>query len=341
MQIMKKLLLKNTLLAAVIFVTLISILCLIAYYNTTSLRRYLEKSQKINADLLVIEAWLPDSEIDTVIKEILKSNYNNVVTTGIESEELDFCQVSMNGYLIFYPDSNLKSRIESKHHKIEVVARSEMSGKYCSHFNLYVNDSLVADYNADEEARRYSIDWFGKLNDIDSLAVQFTNDYFDESGDRNLYVKEFIIDNEFIIPYQFNSVYDIGSPGGNNKIINNFRSHPERLRNKLIDSGIDPSKIFAVTGKRTKINRTLNGALAFNKWLNASNISFTGINIITMSTHSRRTWLTYKRVVDNSSEIGIIPISATSEKISDRSNRIESINEILSLIYYWVILLPY
>ena len=338
---MKKITLKNSLPSTMIFVALLSVLCLILCIKSTSLRRYLEKSQKVNADLLVIEAWLPDDEIAIVKKEILQSSYDYIVTTGIESEELDFCQVAMNGYLIFYPDFSLESESESKLHMIDVVARSEMSGIYCSHFNLYINDSLVADFNADEMTRKYSVEWFGNLNEIDSLAVQFTNDYFDETGDRNLYVKEFIIDSEFIIPYQFNSVYDIGNPGGNNKIINDFKSHPERLRNKLIASGIDPSKVFAVTGKRTNINRTLNGALAFQKWLEKTNISITGINIITMSIHARRTWLTYKRVIDNSSDIGIIPLPATSEMLRDRLSRIETIAETLSLIYYWIILLPY
>lgn len=324
-----------------IFLVLLGPLFLFLNINSTVLSRYLEKSQKVNADLLIIEAWLPDLALELVKNEILTNSYDYIVTTGIESAELDFFMVAMNGYLIFYPSFSSKNTTESTRHVIEVVARSKMGGKYRSHFNLFVNDSLIAEFNADEKPRRYRAEWFGKINKIDSLMVQFTNDYFDESGDRNLYIKEFIIDNVLIIPYQFNSLFDIGILGGKDRIRNDYRSHPEMVRNKLIASGIESSKIFAVTGKRTKINRTLIGALAFRKWLNASGKNITGINIATMGIHARRTWLTYKRVIDNDNDIGIISLPESDEVIVKGSNRLPAITESFDLIYYWIILLPY
>ena len=65
-----------------------------------------------------------------------------------------------------------------------------MGGKYCSHFKFYVNDSLLIDFNADEKPRKYKVIWNKSLAEIDSLMIEFTNDYFDDQGDRNLYIKE-------------------------------------------------------------------------------------------------------------------------------------------------------
>lgn len=317
---------------------LIGVFFLILYVSSSSLGSFLGKSHKEKANLLIVEAWLPVTAIDLIKNEIINNSYDFVITTGIQSEELDFCMVPMNGYLIFYPKTVSINEVESRQHKIGVIARSEMGGIYSSHFNVFINDSLVADFNADEETRNFEVEWFGKPNEFDSLMVQFTNDYFDDSGDRNLYIKEIIIDNEMVIPYQFNSVYDVGSLGGNNRIINDFRSHSELMRNNLINYGIDPQKIIAVTGKRTKVNRTLNGALAFRRWLKTSDSDVAGINIVTLGIHARRTWLTYRKVLNNVCPVGVIPIPVTHDIKGNTSDRLAVIAETIALIYYWIIL---
>lgn len=327
----------------VVLITLILIFSIytILQINRLSLRSYLEKSQKVDANLLIIEAWLPDLAIDLATSEIHKDSYDFIVTTGIESSELEFCMVAMNGYLIFYPEPYLKTKEENDHHNIEIVAHSEMGGKYRAHFNVFINDSLIADFNADKKAGRFGMAWNKPLGEIDSIMVQFTNDMVDDFGDANLYVKEIIIDNEIIIPYQFNSVFDIGSLGGEDRIKNDYKSHPEIIRNKLIASGIDPYKIIAVTGKKTNINRTLTGALAFRNWLKASGQKVTGVNIITMGIHARRTWITYKELLGKSYKIGIISLPDIENQTSKRSIFLETITEILDLMYYRIILLPY
>ncbi len=71
--------------------------------------------------------------------------------------------VAMNGYLIFYPGPILENEDESSHIRLKYVAHSKMGGKYNAHFNLYVNDSLIADFSADEKPGKYGIHWKGSL----------------------------------------------------------------------------------------------------------------------------------------------------------------------------------
>ena len=333
---MKKLL-KTVL--AILVLSCISLSALFIFRD--GLRSYLEKSDKANANMLIIESWLPDPAVDLAMNEIKTGGYDFVVTTGIQSSELDFCMVAENGYLIFYPGFKTDLENENNSHIIEIVARSKMGGKYCSDFNLYINDSLITDFTADEKPRKYGVMWASPLSEIDSIMVQFTNDYLDESGDRNLYVKEIVIDNEHIIQYQFNSVFDIGKIGGNNRIVNDYRSHPEILRNRLIKNGLDSLKVVAVTGGKTKINRTLTGALAFRDWLRKSGYQVSGVNIITMSIHARRTWITYKKVLDKSIETGIISLPNFESPDKKRSELSDTIIEFLDLIYYRIILILY
>ena len=322
-------------------VILISGLLIIFIVRNISDPVYLAKNHPIDANLLVIEGWLPDSIIDKAYIESQNKSYELLITTGIKTSELDYCMVAMNGYLIFYPGTMFAGDSAKRSHAIEVLAHSKMSGKYNSHFSIFVNDSLIKDFSADKKKRKYRINWEGSLNEIDSLMIKFDNDLFDEYGDRNLYVKEIIVDNAVTIPYQFNSVVDFGTLDGKNKIINNFITQPEVTRNKLIEKGVDPLKIIAVTGKRTWFNRTLESALAFRKWTKTSCYNVTGINIVSQGIHARRTWMTYKKVMDKSYKIGIISLQDSENSRSKRSKNLAIITETLDLIYYWIILLPY
>ncbi|MDP4222852.1 MAG: carbohydrate-binding domain-containing protein [Bacteroidota bacterium] len=316
-----------------------SILLLLIEIRNGNLLHWLEPTRPVNANILIIEGWLPDRALELAKTEVQKKDYELIVPTGIQSAELDFCMIAMNGYLIFYPDQRYIFHKETGRHKIEVVARSKMKGeKYKSHFNFFVNDSIAGDYSADEIPRKYAVSWNRPLNELDSISVQFTNDYVDKYGDRNLYVSEMIIDNEIVIPYNFNSVFDPGSLGGKDRIINNYVSHPEIIRKKLIESGFDPSRIIAVTGKKTNINRTLAGAVAFRDWLKLSGYKAEGVNIVTMGIHARRTWLTYRKVLGRSVQTGIIALPNTETIEPDNQSFKSVFAEFMDLIYYHIIL---
>ena len=69
--------------------------------------------------MLIIESWLPDSAIAMSKNEIHKHGYDFIVTTGIESSELEFCMVAMNGYLIFYPKFKSGTRGETWNHPLK------------------------------------------------------------------------------------------------------------------------------------------------------------------------------------------------------------------------------
>ena len=302
---------------------------------------FLSKTNTVDANILVLEGWLPEFSIEKTYDEFVKNDYNLIVTTGLKSRSLDYCLMAMNGYLIFYPNSEFRKNKERKNHLIEIVAHSKMSGNYCSHFNFFINDSLVADFNADTKEGKYLVSWTGSLEKIDSLIVQFDNDYVDSGGDRNLLVKEIIIDNKIVIPYQFNSVYDIGSLDGKNRIFNNYESHAELARNNLVYFGIDSASVMAAIGKKTEINRTLASALAFRRWLKSYDGKVEGINIISFGIHSRRTYLTFKSVLDKSIRIGIISLPESDDPSFKKFDFTYILGEVLSLIYYWVILIPF
>ena len=300
---------------------------------------FLSKSSEVNADILIVEGWLPDYSLDMAYKEYRNHGYKYIITTGMKSVTPYF-NVSSNGYLIFYPHLFISAIQESVNHTIEVDAYSQMGGENKAHFNLYINDSLAAGFFAEKRKKKYEINWCGKLQSIDSISIKFDNDSWGDFGDRNLLVKNICIDRKITIPYLNNSAYAIINSNGLKRIRNSVISDAEIAKERMIALGIDSSKISAVSAERVSINRTLTNALALRSWLDKTDITVKGINIISLGPHARRTWMTYNKILDEKYKIGII--SLPDDKASYSKGRIlRTLRETLGIIYYWFILLPY
>ncbi len=301
---------------------------------------YLSKSEQVSANILIVEGWLSYQTLESALNEFRKKEYEYIITTGLKSTTAYYV-VSMDGYLIFYPKNKLTAFTKPGNHQIAVKAYSELDGVNSAHFNLWINDSLVSDYFAGKHKRNYAVSWEGALSAIDSVMIQFDNDLMGKFGDRNLFVKEIIIDHKIIIPFLNYSVYEISKQDGNQRIINNLSSNAEQTRKRLISMGIDSSKVIAVPGQKARINRTLTSALAVRDWLKTSNIKVKGINILSSGTHARRTWMTFSKVLGNSYKIGIIALPDYKNSSSQERRFLKTFRETAAIIYYWLILIPY
>jgi len=304
-----------------------------------SLSVHLSKTDRVKANILIVDGCLSEDALEMAYEEFQKNGYEYAITTGLKSPE--YYMVYLNGYLVFYPKKKISGDNEVHAHVIEIDAYSELGGENSARFNVFVNDSLVADFLAVKKKRKYAITWEGKLTDIDSIMVQFVNDGVGDYGDRNLYVKEIIIDKETTIPYQNNSEYDLSEPGRKNRIVNNFNSYAQLARIRLLSMGLDSSLVIAVPGKRVKLNRTLTSALAFRDWLKTTDIEIKGINIISLGTHARRTWMTYNKILNKKYDIGIISLKDYKERYSRKYKVLKTLRETIGIIYYWFILIPY
>ena len=304
--------------------------------NSLSVRLSLTK--RVSANILLVEGWLPPYAIEMACNEFKNNGYSGIITTGLNSP--DYYMIYTNGFLKFYPGKFLSAGTEIQDHLIEVDAYSQVGGENSSKFNLFINDSLIAGFTADKKKRKFSIHWRGRLTNIDSVMIEFTNDKVGSYGDRNLFVKEIIIDKKIEVPYYNNSVYEISKTDEKQKIVNNFTSYAQLARSRLISLGIDSTLITAIPGERVKINRTLTSAVAFRNWLRKSAIAINGINIVTTGTHARRTWMTYNKILHANYKIGVISLPDYKED-SRRYKVFKTLRETVALIYYWIILIPY
>jgi len=307
-----------------------------------SLSAYLAKSEQVSANTLLVEGWLPESALESAYEEFKKDGYKYVITTGrLATTEYFF--LSNDGCMIFYTNNHLTGPMgtESGEHKIEISAVSELEGENSAHFNVFVNDSLVADFLADKIRREYPVVWRGKLEEIDSIMIQFDNDKVGDFGDRNLFVKEITIDGTIRIPYQYNSEYDIAPLDGKRRIINNYSSIAELAAKMLNSMGIDSTSILAIPCKTTNMNKTLVSALAVRKQLEISDFEVKGINVVSIGTHSRRTWMTFNKVLNETTGIGIIPLPEDNKRKEGPGQLVKILRETIALVYYWFVLIPY
>jgi uncharacterized SAM-binding protein YcdF (DUF218 family) len=292
-------------------------------------------TKKTNANILIVEGWLPSPALESIKDEFQNKGYDLLIVTGLNSSE-NYYAVSMNGYLIFYPGKIKTGSQSNSVHSIEVKACSQLGGENRAHFNCYVNNTLAGNFFAGKLQNKYGIIWKGKLEDIDSIMIQFDNNEAGKWGDRNLFVKEIIIDHEITIPYKYNSVYNIGSLDSKKRIINNFSSNAEQTRLELISMGVDSSRIIAVPGEKTYVNRTLKSALAFCNWLKKSKCEVKGINIISSGPHAKRSLMIYHKVLGKNYKVGIIVLPYFDNPHFPKI--IIELREFFGLIYYWVIL---
>ena len=113
---------------------------------------YLSKSEQVSANILIVEGWLPDYALEMAYKEYQENRYDYIITTGIKSTS-EYFRLAEDGFLIFYPGNSLSTIKESAPHSIEVDAFSELGGENRAHFNLYINDSLAADFFAEKRKK--------------------------------------------------------------------------------------------------------------------------------------------------------------------------------------------
>jgi len=181
----------------------------------------------------------------------------------------------------------------------------------------------------------------GSLCSIDSIMVNFDNDYVDENGDRNFFVKELIIDGKYKIPYQYNSIYDIGKIDSRDRITNDYSTVAEFAKNRLIRLGVDSSRIVSFSSECRECNRTLSSAKACRDGFKKYKNEIKSANVITLGIHARRTWITYKTILKRTAKIGIISIPFQRDENSEDKDSQRVLTEVIALIYYNFLLLPF
>ena len=317
--------------------SLLIILVLLYYPALVWFSGYLSITEKVKANTLLVEGWLEEASLKQVVDEFRSNNYDYIITTGnILPDQYELYE---NGFLIFNLTNIDTAEHQKETHFLSVEAHSSLRGKEAAHFNFWVNDSLIRGFLTAKRSRQYEISWYGALSELDSILIQYDNDKANY-GDRNLFITGLQIDQKYYKPYTLKADYDLSHLDGKRREERTTNSFAGQARARLINLGIDPRKVISVPGYKTNISRTYSSALAFRNWLDRSPLKIRGINVISLGDHSRRTWLTYKKVLAASQHTGIIALPDPYHKLPDLSGILFVTKQAAAYIYYKFLLLP-
>ncbi len=174
------------------------------YFSSSTVVTFLSKSQQAEANTLLVEGWLPMYAMEKAADEFYKGNYDYIITSGLTFP--DYFILFSNSSLNFHPEIFTDSP-EIRQHTIDIKSSGSLGGKHAAHFNVLVNDSLIADFYTGKQPDIYSLTWEGSLNSIDSVCLQFDNDAILPEGDPNLYIHSLTIDSLFYDPHSQNVTF--------------------------------------------------------------------------------------------------------------------------------------
>jgi hypothetical protein len=112
----------------IFFAIILIILYILSKPTSNFLSSYLSKSEHANANILIVEGWLPDSALEIASEEFRKNRYEYIITTGLKAS-IDYYGLFENGFLNFYLKKSPMCQDESELHSIEVDAYSELGGE--------------------------------------------------------------------------------------------------------------------------------------------------------------------------------------------------------------------
>lgn len=288
------------------------------------LQSFLTKSEKTEANILIVEGWLSYDGLILATNEFNQYHYDYILTTGLQAMP-EYYAMNRSGYLIFYvPDSITQIS------KIALVARSGNDGGRNAGFNVYAGSELIGSFNAIPREKYFTIN--RNSSGIDSIIIEVP-----DTLSSSLLVKEIILNDDIHLPYFNNSEYDIGANDNKMRIVNDFTSVPELAAKRIIVNGINSALVKPVTAQKVRVNRTFTSAVAVDDWLKENDITIKGFNVISYGSHSRRTWMTFNHIL-KPYKVGVIAIPDSHVTPNGKIRYFKTARETFAFLYYCIIL---
>jgi hypothetical protein len=294
---------KRTRIWVIISFSLLGLTYLIAFH----LYAFLAKTATVSSQVLIVEGWARPFALQAAAVELNSKPYELLITTGGPLLKTGYL-LSTNSSLNFSPSPNTLPQPGSlRQCTIKVLADgTAIEGQY-AHFNLLVNDSIMAGSYTQADPRDYSFDVpiVGKA--IQRISVAFYIDAFTEGHDRNMILYSITINGKTYTPFSPGVTYSYLEAG--KRIVEPVcHTMAETSQAEIRKLGTQPMQMVAVNTPYVDIDRTYETAVAVRKWLEIHQPEATSINVLTEGVHARRSWMMYKKAFGPRYSIGIMAI---------------------------------
>ncbi len=105
---------------------------------------------------------------------------------------------------------------------------------------------------------------------------------------------------------KYRQLITTGTPLSKGYYLAEYKNYAELTAATCIALGFDRDKIVAVPAANVLKYRTAASAIALRDWLATSALKVDAINLYSLGTHARRSWLIFKEVLNPEIQVGII-----------------------------------
>lgn len=325
-----------------VFATVLFVISVLIWSNM-----FLSYHHRVGSGNLLIEGWVNSYYIEKTLSYVKDQEIDRIYVTGkiysTNSKEFVAEKISdrNSGVWLFANSSlSLKKEFLPKVHpgeKVDICIRVKGSKSLSvyAHFNLVVNGEKVKSFFTSDEIDTCfaEVTLKGKL---ESLSIYFDNDLSTQYEDRNLNLVSINISGTEL---NLNSTNSLLSKQKLRRLIG-FKSEAEKVKSYMMDLGLENSMIQIIEFDPNETNITLSSAVAFKKAIKSDGLK--DVNIISSGIHNRRSWLTYKRILSETAEVGCIYFKPESnnEKLWYKTfyGYVNLIDEMISYLANWLYL---
>jgi len=268
------------------------------------LYRFLAENDKIKAEVLVVEGWLPEYALEQACKEFKNGSYKYILTTGGRVDKI--FRMHSNGTLNFQLPDSVTARPPASSIVIEAQG-VPLDGQY-PHFSLWVNDTIcVGEAYTWWYDKKFTFPLASETPPIRKVHITYDNDDSKKGIDRDLYFKSVTVNGHKATYLNGEAIYEFYSPYSHQKEIYAEKTWAEQAAFTLQSMGLTNTEVIALPSPAVRRHRTYTSAMALRDWLEENHVK--SINVFSLGAHARRSRLSYEKVLDQDNiSIGVIAV---------------------------------
>src|SRR3712207_5401157 len=150
---------------------------LVCSWVLIGLHSFLSQNNRVDAEVLVVEGWLPDYALNEAYREFTSHPYKYIITTGGPVDR-DFRMYTTGSLYIAVPDSISTKAVTSP---IIIEAYGSEVDQIYPHFTVWVNDTIcIGEAYADRRNKKFVFPMNPELPSINKVHLHYDNDGRDD-----------------------------------------------------------------------------------------------------------------------------------------------------------------
>lgn len=295
--------------------------CLLLLVGIEWSKNFLLISHPVSGNHFLFEGWLQALDVENGIRELQATDSTEIYIVGHRFDpqvEMEVKSDSIiqrkqgvllltNSCLILKGDKIPKVNTD-KSIELAVELRGAAVDAIYAHFVLVVNGQKVSSFFSSSAMQVYKTSIFFPKG-IESISLHYDNDAANQKEGRFLIVKAIHLGDQ-IIDLNRETVMVTKQT---TRRYTGFSSSAQRMKNYMTDLGMDSLRIKTIEFNKSDLNQTLEGARTFKAW--PGSVDLQKLNIWTQDIHSRRSWITYQRLLSPGTDVGVLYLQNNEEEM--------------------------